>query len=612
MTSARTPLCELAHVTRSYGSGAPAVRDVSLEVCPGELVLLVGPSGSGKTTLLTLIAGLLRPDAGMVRLFGEDLASCSPDRMQHIRASRIGFVFQTFQLIDAITAVENVALALRFGGLRGPEAHRRAHALLVERGLGHLAQKKPGAMSQGEKQRVAIARATANQPDLILADEPTASLETPQGLAIITLLRAYASTPGRSVIVATHDLRMTEFATRVLRVEDGRVVAETRGAPILSSGRQDSTPPHRVRDATRDDNEALFALIDGNPIVTDFAYVTDRRPDFFGLHQLFPDSRVVVGEDTEADAGAGASPRLESCCTSMAYEGRLGDHIGRFDYFTDLCRRPRAKIRGLLRAVINTCIQSSVDEGAPAIITLVNKENHPSLGILRNPDTLLPAIHAATFDLTEVVPLGRFSRESLLGTRAVRDDEELNAALALINEAHAAHQLFRPFDAAYFRRLEAHLPGFSRQNVWIVPGGARVRAAAIWYDPSPLFNVRVTRFPPATRALALAIRALHAVTGVLYAPPRAGEVVKSLHVQAMACRDADAGRVLLRGISNLARELGKHAYAFMVDERDAWPVPNRVTLTYKSMLFLVPIPGTLSARPEELARLPWYFNLTLG
>ena len=110
--------------------------------------------------------------------------------MQHIRATRIGFVFQTFQLIDAITAVENVALALRFGGLRGPEAHRRAHALLVERGIGHLAQKKPGAMSQGEKQRVAIARATANQPDLILADEPTASLETPQGLAIIKLLRA--------------------------------------------------------------------------------------------------------------------------------------------------------------------------------------------------------------------------------------------------------------------------------------------------------------------------------------------------------------------------------------------------------------------------------------
>ena len=613
MTSARTPLCELAHVTRSYnGSSGPAVRDVSLEVSPGEMVLLVGPSGSGKTTLLTLIAGLLRPDAGMVRLFGEDLASCSPDRMQHVRARRIGFVFQTFQLIDAITAVENVALALRFGGLRGSEALRRAHELLVGRGIGHLAHKKPGAMSQGEKQRVAITRATANQPDLILADEPTASLETSQGLGIIKLLREYASAQGCSVIVATHDLRMTEFATRVLRIEDGRVVKETRSSPVRVSGRQESPPPFRVRDATRGDNEALFELIDGNPIVTDFAYVTDRRPDFFGLHPLFPESRVVVGEDQGVEPGEVAQPRLESCCARMVYEGRLGDRIGRFDYITDLCRRRQAKVRGLLRAVLNTCVQSSVDEGAPAIITLVNRGNHPPLGIVRNSDTLLPAFHAATFDLTEVAPLGRFSTESTLGTRPVKDDDELHAALDLINQAHAKHQLFRPFDETYFKRLESHLPGFSRQNLWIVPGAEKVQAAAIWYDPSPLVNVRVSRFAPSIRALALAMRAIHALTGALYAPPRAGEVVKCLHVQVMACRDAAAGRALLRGISNLTRELGKHSYAFMVDERESWPVPNRFTFACKSMMFLVPIPGTLSATPEELARLPWYFNLTLG
>lgn len=612
MTSARTPLCELARVTRSYGSGGPAVQGVSLDVTPGEMVLLLGPSGSGKTTLLTLIAGLLRPDAGTVRLFGQDLAACSADRMQQIRARRIGFVFQTFQLIDAMTAAENVALALRFGGLGGPEALRRAHALLVARGIGHLARKKPVAMSQGEKQRVAIARATANQPDLILADEPTASLETTQGLAIIQLLQAYASTQGRSVIVATHDLRMTEFATRVLRIEDGRVVSDTRGAPVRDSGRQQAKAPYRVRHATRNDNEALFALIDSNPIVTDFAYVTDRRPDFFGLHPLFPDSRVIVGEDTGGEAGATAPPRLESCCTRLAYEGRLGDRMGRIDHFTDLCRRRTAKVRGLLRAVLTAGVQSSVDDGALATTALVNKGNEPSLGILRNPDTLLPAVHAATFDLTEVVPLGRFSPASLHGARAVRDDEELSAALSLINRAHARHQLFRPFDETYFRRLEEHLPGFSRRNVWVVPGGEDVQAAAIWYDPSPLFNVRVTRFSPSTRALALAIRGIHAVTGALYAPPRAGEAVKSLHVQAMAYRDAAAGRALLRGVSNLTRELGKHAYAFMVDEREAWPVPNRVKLAYKSMLFLVPIPGTMSARPEELARLPWYFNLTLG
>ena len=353
MTSARAPLCELDRVTRSYGASGPAVREVSLDVVPGEMVLLVGPSGSGKTTLLTLIAGLLRPDSGAVRLFGEDLSTCSPDRMQQVRARRIGFVFQTFQLLDALTAVENVALALRFGGVRGAEANRRAHALLLERGIGHLAHKKPGAMSQGEKQRVAIARATANQPDLILADEPTASLETTQGLAIIQLLRAYALTEGRGVVVATHDPRMTEFASRVVRIEDGRVVADTRAAPRVSPVRDESGPPCRVRRATRDDNEALFELIDSNPIVTDFAYVTDRRPDFFGLHPLFPDSCVLVGDDLSGEAAARARPPLESCCSRMAYEGRLGDRIGRFDHSTDLCRRPTAKVRGLLRGVLN-------------------------------------------------------------------------------------------------------------------------------------------------------------------------------------------------------------------------------------------------------------------
>ena len=211
-----------------------------------------------------------------------------------------------------------------------------------------------------------------------------------------------------------------------------------------------------------------------------------------------------------------------------------------------------------------------------------------------------------------MVPLGRFAPGRLLGTRAVRGDEELTAALDLINQTHARHQLFRPLDLAYFRRLEAHLPGFSRQNVWIVPDGRQVRAAAIWYDPSPLFNVRVTRFPPATRALAATVRAVHTVTGVLYAPPRAGEVVTCLHVQAFACRNAVAGRALLRGISNLTRDLGKHTYSFMVDERESWPVPNRVRMAYKSMLFVLPIPGGVSTSPEELARMPWYFNLTLG
>lgn len=609
MTAAPGGLCRLDRVAKSYGAGGMAVRGVSLAVEPGEMVLLVGPSGSGKTTLLTLIAGLLRPDEGTVRLFGEDLASCPPGRMQHLRARRIGFVFQTFQLIDALTAAENVALALRFGGARPAEARRRAHTLLGERGIGHLANKKPAAMSQGEKQRVAIARAVANQPDLVLADEPTASLETPQGLAVIELLRDYALSKGRSVIVATHDLRMVEFATRVLRVEDGRIVPFANGASVATSAPTPPVPPYRVRRATRSDNPALFGLVDGSPVVTDFAYVTDRRPDFFGLHRLHPGSRVFVGEPTVPPGGASA---LESCCSVMAYEGRLGDQVGRFDHFTDLCRRPGQKVRGLLREVLNAGVRSAVDEGALAITALVNKGNHPSLGILRNPDTLLPAFHAATFDLTEVAPLRYHRPSGLHGARAVRDDGELDAALTLINQAHARHQLFRPMDQAGFAQLEAGLPGFSRENLWIVPGNGRVEAAAIWYDPSPLFNVRVIRYPALAGALARTMQALHRVTGALYAPPRPGEPFQSLHVQVMARRDAGAGRALLRGISNLTREMGKHTYAFMVDERESWPVPNRVRFTYKSMLFLLPVPGRLAASPVDLARLPWHFNLTLG
>lgn len=219
-----TPLVRLEGVTKVFdGPGPPttAVRDVSLEVGPGEMVLLMGPSGSGKTTLLTLIAGLVRPTSGRVTLFGRAVEDCSARELQALRAERIGFVFQTFLLIDALTVAENVEIALRFGRTRRAGRAAKARALLGELGVGHLAGRFPGALSQGEKQRVAIARALANGAGLVIADEPTGSLETRQAVGIIELLHEQARQRNAAVVVASHDLRLKDYADRTLDIRDG-------------------------------------------------------------------------------------------------------------------------------------------------------------------------------------------------------------------------------------------------------------------------------------------------------------------------------------------------------------------------------------------------------
>jgi len=198
-----------------------AVRHISFEAYPGELALLLGPSGSGKTTLLTLMAALLKPTSGSVVLFGKNIEDYAHRELQEVRAKRIGFVFQTFLLIDSLTVAENVALVSHFAGRSRADALENAHELLARLGIEGLAGKFPQALSQGEKQRTAVARAVANEADLIIADEPTASLETSQGFEIVQMLRAYANTCNRCVVVASHDLRVLPFADRVLHIEDG-------------------------------------------------------------------------------------------------------------------------------------------------------------------------------------------------------------------------------------------------------------------------------------------------------------------------------------------------------------------------------------------------------
>jgi putative ABC transport system ATP-binding protein len=215
---------QIAHVTKRYGSGATevtAVRDVSLSVSPGEIVLIMGPSGSGKTTLLSMLGALLKPTEGTIQLNGTTISALEENRLPDIRLKQFGFIFQDFNLLSALTALENVAIVAELTGAKSGEAKRKAASLLTELGLGERLNFLPEKLSGGEKQRVAIARALINDPRLILADEPTANLDSKIGHEIMRLLRNIAKEQGRSVVIVSHDQRIKDIADRVLWLEDG-------------------------------------------------------------------------------------------------------------------------------------------------------------------------------------------------------------------------------------------------------------------------------------------------------------------------------------------------------------------------------------------------------
>ena len=222
----RNHMIDLHNVSKYFGANGTtaAIANISLSCHAGELVLLLGPSGSGKTTLLTLMAGLIRPSEGHIFLFGNEVQSCSDEKLQDLRARRLGFIFQNFLLIDSLTVMENVTLVLRFGGVNGARAIEAARLLLRTFGVEQAAGKFPSTLSQGEKQRVAIARAIANGGEVIFADEPTASLESKQGLEIICLLRSLAKECNKCVVVATHDLRLVDYADTIVHLRDGEIV----------------------------------------------------------------------------------------------------------------------------------------------------------------------------------------------------------------------------------------------------------------------------------------------------------------------------------------------------------------------------------------------------
>ena len=216
-------LDQVGHAFTGSGRKQLVVRGVNLEARAGQLTLLLGPSGSGKTTLLQIASGLIRPSAGSVSLFGQPMTRYRQRDMQHLRATRMGFVFQTFRLIESLTAAQNAALALRFAGVTGAAARGRIDAIFDRLGIGGLTDRKPSHFSQGEKQRVAIARALINEPKLVLADEPTACLESRQGREVIDILHHYAAEPGGCVLVASHDLRLAKRADMICRITDGHL-----------------------------------------------------------------------------------------------------------------------------------------------------------------------------------------------------------------------------------------------------------------------------------------------------------------------------------------------------------------------------------------------------
>jgi len=223
---------QIENVTKRYGSGSTevtAVRNVSLSVNPGEVVLIMGPSGSGKTTLLSMLGALLKPTEGEIHLNGATISALAENRLPDIRLKQFGFIFQDFNLLSALSAIENVAIVAELAGTKHGAARRKAASLLTDLGLGERLNFLPEKLSGGEKQRVAIARALINDPTLILADEPTANLDSKIGHEIMRLLRGIAKEDpakgsgagGRSVVIVSHDQRIKDIADRVLWLEDG-------------------------------------------------------------------------------------------------------------------------------------------------------------------------------------------------------------------------------------------------------------------------------------------------------------------------------------------------------------------------------------------------------
>ncbi len=225
------PIIEVRNVKKCYGKEqgleceTEVLKGISLQIERGSFVSIMGPSGSGKTTLLDIMGALLRPTSGEVLIDGVKLSSLDDNGLARIRGKKIGFVFQQYNLIASLTATENVELPMRIMGMGKENARRRAVSLLRSVGLGHRLENRPSQLSGGEQQRVAIARALANEPEIILGDEPTGNLDTKTGESILGILKKLNKNKGYTIVLVTHDPRIAGYSDKVIKIRDGRIIS---------------------------------------------------------------------------------------------------------------------------------------------------------------------------------------------------------------------------------------------------------------------------------------------------------------------------------------------------------------------------------------------------
>jgi putative ABC transport system ATP-binding protein len=223
-----TPVLEAKSVTKTYevdSNSINAVDDVSIQICPGEFVALVGPSGSGKTTMLAILAGLLSPTRGSILIGGQDLAGMSETERTRFRRERVGFTFQSNNLVPYLTVRENVELMLKLNRQLDRTGKGRATQLLEQLGLGDRMKNLPSQLSGGQQQRVAIARALVHKPNIVLADEPTASLDTKRAFQVVGTFADLVHAENLAGIMVTHDLRMVKFVDKIIQMQDGKVAS---------------------------------------------------------------------------------------------------------------------------------------------------------------------------------------------------------------------------------------------------------------------------------------------------------------------------------------------------------------------------------------------------
>lgn len=228
------PVLSVSGVSHAFEEGAPVLNNIHLDVFASELLMLVGPSGSGKTTLIHILGQLLRPTAGFIRLHGEEVDTTNEDERARIRLQYFGFIFQAYNLFPMLTATENVMVSLDLLGNGKMVSQDRARALLCLVGLDKRLDAFPSELSIGQKQRVAIARALAADPPILIADEPTASLDSENGLKAMDLFRDMTRKDGRTVIIVTHDTRIFHFADRILHLVDGRISDQSAVESVIA------------------------------------------------------------------------------------------------------------------------------------------------------------------------------------------------------------------------------------------------------------------------------------------------------------------------------------------------------------------------------------------